>query len=916
MSAMCSRPRAWRALAWGCVRVLSLAIPAVGVAQSPSEVNPDVTIRGVRPTEAGPMPGLLINRDQIPGNVQSAGQRDLRESRALNLGDFMNAEMQGVSVSDYSGNPFQMDVNYRGFTASPQVGTPQGVSVFFDGIRVNEPFGDVVNWDLIPLNAIERFDLFPGSSPLFGLNTLGGALSLRTRSGFSSPGVEMSTLAGSFGRTQAQLSVGAHTDTVGGFAALHYFDEDGWRDDSPSRVRQVFGRGDWRGRHGQLTAAVLFSDNDLIGNGLIPTDLYEQRPESVFTSPDETRNRLVQFSLNGVYDATETLNITAQVYRRESDRDGLNGDMYEGFDDFSIDHDFVLDSGNQFVARNGAAQNRGIGGVTEGAGVVEGTPVGLLTPTTLSQTTYGGAVQANWNRPKHKFILGASIDSSDISYRMVQRLGLIDASHRVYLDPDNIAPQYYAAANDIPGNDFTGTQTTASAYLNETWSPLGNLHITLAARYNRTTVDTDLLVRTATENLHEIRSTSKILDQLLNDTTRTTEKFDYSSFNPQIGVNWLPVPSVNLYGNVSRGARVPSVVELGCAFDGTLVDVPWGANMSKAPRSLVAPGCNLPTTLSGDPYLPQIRSTSGEIGARGTLGSRFAWNASVFRTRLEDDIYFVGAGDGKSYFDTVGETRRQGLEVGLNASLWRFDVQLGYSWTEATFQSSFYTVSPHNSTADFDQNSQSAANMPDLLGSNSLPNANASANNGRGTYHMIRIDPGARLPGVPEHNYNGSLTFNATPAFKVSLRVIAHSSSYVRGNENNLHQPVGTDQEIGLYYCTIGAGCGTEGFMQRWVRRGRPFTEEGRQRGFAIFDLSASYVVSPRLLLFAQVNNLFDKQYFTAGRLGVNPFSPGVNGAIGPSGWNYNSAEWQNSTYVGPGAPRGIWLGVTYAAGR
>lgn len=920
MSMLRSRTRMWNALAWSCVRLLPLAVPVAGLAQGvQGTVDAEVTIQGVRPTEAGPMPGLLIRRDQIPGNIQSAGQRQLRDSRALNLGDFMNAEMQGVSVNDYSGNPFQMDVNYRGFTASPQVGTPQGVSVFFDGIRVNEPFGDVVNWDLIPLNAIERFDLFPGSNPLFGLNTLGGAFSLRTRSGFSSPGVEASTLAGSFGRTQTQLAVGANNEVVGGFAALHYFDEEGWRDHSPSRVRQFFGRGDWRGRHGVLTGSVLLADNDLIGNGLIPTDLYEQRPESVFTSPDRTRNKLVQFSLSGAYDATETLNITAQAYRRQSDRDGLNGDMYEGFDDFTIDHDFTIDPdrpGDPIVARNGANQNRRVGGITDGSGVVDGTPIGLLTPTTLSQTTNGGAVQANWNLARHKFMVGASIDRNHSTYRMVQRLGLIDAGHQVYPDPGNIAQQYYAAANDIPGNDFSGTLTTTSAYFNETWSPLRNLHITLAARYNDTKVDTDLLVRAATDDLHEIRANSKILDKLLNEQTRTTEKFNYRSFNPQLGVNWLPIPSLNVYGNVSRGARVPSVVELGCAFDGTLIDVPFGGFTSKAPRSLVAPGCSLPTTLSGDPYLPQIRSTSGEIGARGTLGRRFAWNASVYRTDLEDDIYFVGVGDGKSYFDTIGETRRQGLEVGLNASLWRFDVQLGYSYTEATFQSTFYTVSPHNSTADFDRNSQSAANMPELLGSNSLPNANASANKGRGTYHMIRIDPGARLPGVPHHNYNGTLTFNATRALKISLRVIAHSSSYVRGNENNLHQPVGTDQETGLYYCTQGAACATEGYLQEFVRRGRPFTESGKEPGFAIFDLAASYQVSPRLTLFAQVNNLFDEQYFTAGRLGVNPFSPSVNGAIGPSGWNYNSSEWQNSTYVGPGAPRGIWVGLTYEAGK
>ena len=83
----------------------------------------------------------------------------------------MNRKLQSVTVNDYQGNPFQMDVQYRGFTAGPQIGTPQGLSVFIDGIRVNEPFGDVVNWDMLPMNALASVDVFPGSNPIFGFKT-------------------------------------------------------------------------------------------------------------------------------------------------------------------------------------------------------------------------------------------------------------------------------------------------------------------------------------------------------------------------------------------------------------------------------------------------------------------------------------------------------------------------------------------------------------------------------------------------------------------------------------------------------------------------------------------------------------------------------------------------------------------------
>ncbi|MDP1791342.1 MAG: TonB-dependent receptor, partial [Methylibium sp.] len=295
-------------------------------------LNP-VLVPGKRATDVGPMPGLAVTKDQIPANIQSATKEQIKESRALNIGDYMNSQLQGVSVNDYSGNPFQMDVNYRGFTASPQIGTPQGLSVFFDGVRVNEPFGDVVNWDLIPLNAIERFDLFPGSNPLFGLNTLGGAISVRSKNGFTAPGVEGELLAGSWGRKQVKLSAGANDDTLGGFLAYTGFREDGWRDNSPSHVNQLFGRSDLRLDRGSLFASALYANNELIGNGLIPLALFEQRAETVFTSPDRSDNRVLQLALGGQFDVSETFNVTGQIYTRKSKRGGLNGDIYEGFDD-------------------------------------------------------------------------------------------------------------------------------------------------------------------------------------------------------------------------------------------------------------------------------------------------------------------------------------------------------------------------------------------------------------------------------------------------------------------------------------------------------------------------------------------------------------------------------------------------------
>jgi outer membrane receptor protein involved in Fe transport len=772
-----------------------------------------------------------------------------------------------------------------------------------------------------------------------------------------------------------------HGESLGVLAAINYFDEDGWRDNSPSKVRQAFVRGDWRGSKGVLTASALIADNNLIGNGLIPDDLYRVRRESVFTSPDQTKNKLQQFALSGAWDATQSLNVTAQIYRRRSDRDGVNGDIYEGFDEFNAERDVTRDNlrknnpnlpwcqvanldgsgvpnannpilnGDPGVTcaygvydtpipRNGgsrgAGNNSGGAGPApisgNGPGVVQGTPIGLLSKTTLDQVTDGGAAQANWNLQKHRFMVGASSDRSRSGYELRQRLGLIDATHRVYEDPANIDPIYRAAQQDIIGNRFDGTERTNSAYFNETWSPLGNLHLTLAARYNDTSVKSNLLTRSAegTSRLDQIRNRNIVQPVYVMCTTtnpgscaatpepvvfdfngnaanqtRTQDNFDYESFNPQVGINWLPVPSLNLFANVSRGARVPSVVELGCAFDSTPTPVVIdGQQFGTRPRSLIGPTCNLPTTLSGDPFLPQIRSTSAELGARGRVFESWQWNISTYRTELKDDIYFVGVADGRSYFDTIGKTRRQGVELGFSGSLGPVDIKAGYSFVDATFRSTFYTVSPHNSSADFDQNSTPADNLNP--NQSTLPSATANANRGFGTYHMIRIDPGARLPGIPAHNANLSLTWHATQSWDLGLTVIAHSLAYVRGNENNLHEPGGTDQEIGRYVCMTGV-C-----SQAPVRDGRTFNLGGTTPGFAVVNFDTSFAMTKDLKLVAMVNNVLDKDYISGGRLGITPFSPSVNGAIGPSGWNYNSSEWQNTSFLAPGAPRGVFVGLSY----
>ncbi len=112
-----------------------------------------------------PLAGVELTLDKIPAPAQTAIARDMDDAGAIDVSAFLNRRINGVYVNETQGNPFQPDLNYRGYTASPLFGTPQGLSVFMDGVRLNQPFGEVVSWDLIPRLAIGSLTLIPGSNP-------------------------------------------------------------------------------------------------------------------------------------------------------------------------------------------------------------------------------------------------------------------------------------------------------------------------------------------------------------------------------------------------------------------------------------------------------------------------------------------------------------------------------------------------------------------------------------------------------------------------------------------------------------------------------------------------------------------------------------------------------------------------------
>ena len=184
---------------------------------------------------ATPLPGTDLPLDEIPAPVQTATARDLEQSGSLDLSDLLNQRLSGVHINQNQENPFQPDVNYRGYTASPLLGTPEGISVYMDGVRQNQPFGDIVAWDLIPKIAISEVALMPGSNPLFGLNTLGGAVSIRDQGRPQRSRVprSQSTAAVSDAARASLNTADPIPKGLSWYVAGNLFREDGWREHSP-----------------------------------------------------------------------------------------------------------------------------------------------------------------------------------------------------------------------------------------------------------------------------------------------------------------------------------------------------------------------------------------------------------------------------------------------------------------------------------------------------------------------------------------------------------------------------------------------------------------------------------------------------------------------------------------------------------
>ncbi len=704
-----------------------------------------------------PLAGVGLAREQIPGPVQVAGGLSLDGRGAVNLPDFMNRSLGSVHINDIQGNPFQPDVSYRGYTASPLLGTPQGLSVYVDGVRFNQPFGDVVSWDLLPRSAMASLALIPGSNPVFGLNTLGGAISIRTKDGLSHPGTALQAIYGSHQRQVVEFEQGGRNDHgLHWFASGTAFREEGWREASPTRIGQLFGKLGWIDARSELALTVAVADNRLTGNGLQEQRLLEQDTRSVYSKPDETANRSLLLNLTAQHSVNDELMLSGNATFRRLRTLTVNGDVNEGSLDQSV---YQLSA-----AERSALTSAGYRGLPSGTANAGNTPfpywrclanvlrsdepaekcTGLINRSRTAQDHFGlsgqltllGQVAGQSNQ----FTAGAGYEASRMNFRQSAQFG--------YLNPDHsITPvNFFADGREIDDSgqaidsrvSLAGRTRTWSLYGTDTLSMADVWHLTLAARYNHT----------------RIRNRDQITPG--GGSGSLDGDASYRRLNPAIGLAYSPSPAISAYAGYNEGSRTPTAIELGCADP--------------------ANPCKLPNAMAGDPPLKQVVSRTREFGLRGMLAGATHWNAGIFRAENFDDILFVADQQaGFGYFRNFGKTRRQGVELGVDSELGKFTWAAHYTYLRATYQS--------RETVNASANSSNDAASPGLAGN-------------------IAITPGDDIPLMPRHVFKARADYRFTEKWSAELGLVAVSGAYARGNENNRHQP------DGVHYLGSGKSAG------------------------------------------------------------------------------------------------------------
>ena len=664
-----------------------------------------------------PVPGMTVPADKVPGNAQTLYSMDLRQDGSASLITGLSGRLGSVNLNDSTADPFQPDILYRGFEASPALGTPQGLAVYQNGVRINEAFGDTVNWDMIPDIAIGRLDLL-SANPLFGLNALGGAVSVTMKDGFNFQGYDGDLSGGSFSQRQGAAEFGANNGMFGIYAAARLLNQDGWRLFSKDALRQYYL--DFALRDGGISLDLSYAraDNALFGQGAAPIQSLAINRENVFTNPQSNLNSLDFVTLNAELRFSDTLAAQSVVYLRNFGQAVSNGNE-------SAYTACVLNS-----AAGSLCQPDGTTALTGPGG-------GLIPDILTAATTHIGendferirsnGLGTSWQLTEtaailgrgNSLALGATVDAAETHFLSGTKVGTLNAS----LTVQPFVQVYTPEGSGLQSTGFSATPVILDAtnkyygiYVTDTFDVTPAFSLSASGRYNIAKID-----------LSDRRGTA------LSGNNRFTH------FNPALGATYKLSSQATAYFGYSTNNRAPTANEIECSDP-------------------LRP-CLLPSSLAGDPpSLRQVVARTIEAGLRGESAAKagkLAWNAGVFRTNSQDDIYGIASSVSSGFFQNIGSTRRQGFESGIHYQFQTWSGYAQFSYVDATFRSPLLMHSAFNPFHDTNGN--------------------------------IRVLSGDRLPLIPLNRLKLGIDYSVSGNFSLGASLVLASGAFYRGDESNLN---------------------------------------------------------------------------------------------------------------------------------
>jgi iron complex outermembrane recepter protein len=637
------------------VRTAAPATNAAAPAAPPIAGGPDDTIG------TSPVPGSAIARDKVPANADVLPAADFDHARSPGLLDAIGQRLPGVSIGDQSGNEFQRDVNYRGFTASPVIGTPQGLAIYQNGVRVNEVFGDTVNWDFIPEIAINRLELVP-NNPVYGLNALGGAISIQMKNGFTYQGVESEVRAGSYGRIAVSAQAGGQNGNIAAYVAADALNDKGWRDDSPSRLRRIYADIGMRGEDGEAHVTFTGANNFFGATAATPVQLLAQRWSSIYTAPQTTQNSLAFLTASASYKPSDTLSLQAVLYYRGFWQGHVDGNGTEASNQNCPDPNFLCFPdlmGNLTNLTNTAGQP------VAATGTLATSVLGEIDRTWTTTNSYGGSLQATstdkaFGHDNH-LVVGMSVDRGHVQFTSNSELGTVNADQFPFVT--GVGVFIDQPSGDLAPVSLLADTTYLGFYATDTFDLTSRLSVTGGARFNVARI--------------------KLQDEL---GTALNGDDQFMRLNPVVGLTYKVIPNLTLYAGYSEANRAPTPLELACSDP-------------------IRP-CLIDSFLVADPSLKQVVAHTFEAGIRGKAdfgraNGQFAWSLGAFHTRSDDDIINVASPlPGHGFFQNAGTTLRQGIEASVAYKQERWTAYANYTFIDATFQSVLLLSSPNNPMAD------------------------------------------------------------------------------------------------------------------------------------------------------------------------------------------------------------------------